>query len=131
MASQRPIRGNRPRVMRIRTLLPAALVLAAPLAAIACTGGSGPPAAPADDAELVLGRTVYAGNCAPCHGPNGGGGVGPQLSGGRLLANVPDPADEVAIVINGRKQMPAFNQKLTPEQVSAVVRYTREVIARQ
>ncbi len=133
MASQRPVRGTRSRMtMSIRTILPTAvLVLTAPLVALACADGGGAPAAPADDPELVAGRAVYAGNCLPCHGPTGGGGVGPQLNDGRLLANVPDPAEQARIVTEGRKQMPAFGQKLTPDQVAAVVRYTREVVARQ
>ena len=32
------------------------------------------------DEELVLGLTVYRERCARCHGPNGGGGLGPGLA---------------------------------------------------
>ena len=41
----------------------------------------------------------------------------------------PDPADQVAVVTNGRGGMPAFGDKLTEEEIAAVVEYTRTVLA--
>ena len=37
----------------------------------------------------------------------------------------PDPADEIAVVANGRGSMPSFADSLTEEQIAAVVEYTR------
>ena len=37
----------------------------------------------------------------------------------------PTPADEIAVVANGRGSMPVFADSLTAEQIAAVVEYTR------
>ncbi|MDH4076414.1 MAG: cytochrome c [Acidimicrobiia bacterium] len=123
MATLGPIRAARFRAVFL-------LALAWPLLAAAC-GGADVPQVPADDAQLVTGRMVYANNCAPCHGANGGGGVGAKLNGGKLVEQIPDPTDQRLLVENGRNQMPAFSQKLSSEEIAAVVRYTREIINEQ
>ncbi|MDH5289055.1 MAG: cytochrome c [Acidimicrobiia bacterium] len=123
MATLGPIRAARFRPVFL-------LALAWPLLAAAC-GGADVPQVPADDAQLVTGRMVYANNCAPCHGANGGGGVGAKLNGGKLVEQIPDPTDQRLLVENGRNQMPAFSQKLSSEEIAAVVRYTREIINEQ
>jgi mono/diheme cytochrome c family protein len=87
---------------------------------------AGPDGAP--DAELVLGREVYAARCASCHGESGGGGAGPSVRGERIVERYPDIADQIAVVADGRNGMPAFEDVLSPEQIEAVVRYTREVL---
>jgi mono/diheme cytochrome c family protein len=87
------------------------------------------PAAPADDPELVEGRNVYIANCMSCHGTSGGGGRGPKLNDGAVVTRFPDPADQATLIIEGARAMPAFDAKLSPEQIGAVVRYTREVLA--
>jgi cytochrome c6 len=71
------------------------------------------------------GAELFAANCARCHGADGGGGLGPGLSGGRVLTRFPDPADETAFVTRGAGTMPAFGRILTPEQIRQVVDYTR------
>lgn len=91
-----------------------------------------PPAAPAAVVEAaggVDGATVFADNCAGCHGGDGTGGIGPRLAGGRVVAQFPDPADQIAVVTNGRGGMPAWGGKLTDEEIAAVVEYTRTVLA--
>ena len=90
------------------------------------------PAAPAAAVEAaggVDGATVFGDNCATCHGGDGSGGIGPRLAGGRVVTVYPDPADQIAVVTNGRAGMPAFGQKLTEEEIAAVVEYTRTVLA--
>lgn len=93
---------------------------------------------------LSFGAQVYSSNCATCHGATGGGGVGPQLSGGSVLQTFSDPADQIAWVqkgsagtqadgastygdtnkpINGG--MPGWEGTLTPEELNAVVYYER------
>jgi mono/diheme cytochrome c family protein len=70
------------------------------------------------------GATVFAANCARCHGSDGGGGLGPQLSGGAVAKDLSE-AEEIAVVTKGRSGMPAFGGDLSPEQIKQVVAYTR------
>jgi len=71
------------------------------------------------------GARVFVANCARCHGTDGGGGLGPRLSGGAVRRDFADSQDEVAFVTNGRDGMPAFGHTLSPEQIRQVVDYTR------
>ena len=87
-----------------------------------------PIAAPSDDPELVEGQQVYASQCASCHGVQGEGGRGNQLSEGRVLTAYPNASDQLELVVNGSGQMPAYGKRLSEEQLAAVTRYTREVI---
>lgn len=80
------------------------------------------------DAQLVEGRNVWQARCATCHGPDGGGGTGPRLNEGRVLERFADPADQVAIIENGKGNMPSFSSVLTEEEIEAVIRYTREIL---
>ena len=70
------------------------------------------------------GKATYAANCAACHGPAGGGVIGPNLTddhwihGGSLSQIRTTVADGVL-----DKGMPAWNKLLTPEQVNNVVAY--------
>jgi mono/diheme cytochrome c family protein len=77
------------------------------------------------DGEATTGLQIFAANCAGCHGTDGGGGIGPQLSDGAVVEAYPDPAAEVAVVTDGSGTMPSFGDDLTPEQIAAVVEYTR------
>lgn len=81
------------------------------------------------DPVLREGRDIYTGQCARCHGLDGGGGRGKPLNGGRLLEDVPTLEAQMAIVSDGQDDMPAFGGRLTAEQIEAVSRYTREIIA--
>lgn len=118
---------NRMGSRRRRGLL-AAFALAAPLlvAAIltACVGEV--PEVSSADPVLVLGREVYSRNCVGCHGASGQGGTGSKLNEGAVAEKYPDPANQVAVIANGRNQMPAFTGKLSDEEIEAVVRFTRE-----
>ena len=90
------------------------------------------PAAPAEAVEAaggIDGAAVFADNCAACHGGDGSGGIGPRLAGGRVVTVYPDPADQIAVVTTGRGGMPAFGDKLTDDEIAAVVDYTRTVLA--
>jgi mono/diheme cytochrome c family protein len=80
------------------------------------------------DPVLALGRDVYGDNCARCHGDAGGGGAGPKLSDGKVVEHFPDPAAQAEVIRKGRGAMPAWDSKLTPDEIDAVVRYTREVL---
>lgn len=96
------------------TVVLAAAALAA--TTVACSGSE-------EKAEPTTGAEVYRAVCATCHGRDGAGFVGPSLSG--VAARYPNVADQVAVVTNGGRQMPAFGAQLTPEQIQRVVDYTR------
>jgi cytochrome c oxidase subunit 2 len=75
----------------------------------------------AEGAEL--GAEMWAGVCAKCHGPDGEGGIGPQLAGSATLAD----ADAIEqIVRNGRGEMPAVGADWTDEQLDALTTYLQE-----
>lgn len=82
------------------------------------------------DPQLVLGREVYGQQCTRCHGTAGGGGRGPKLSEGRVVERYADVTDQFDVVANGRRGglMPAFSGVLGPDEIDAVLRYTREVL---
>ena len=92
----------------------------------ACSSPSSP-AAPIDDPVLAEGQKIYTQNCASCHGASGGGGYGKKLAG-VVATNYPNIDDQIALIANGKGGMPAFGKKLSPEQLTAVARYTREVL---
>jgi mono/diheme cytochrome c family protein len=72
------------------------------------------------------GAVIFADNCARCHGADGGGGVGPQLSDGAVVEAFPDIADQIAVITDGRGGMPSFGDALDPDEIEAVAVYTRE-----
>jgi mono/diheme cytochrome c family protein len=88
------------------------------------TGGGGGGGGGGGD-EASSGAEIYAANCATCHGSDGGGGTGPQLSDGAVVEAYPDPVDEAIVVNDGMNNMPGFEGRLTPEEIAAVVEFTR------
>lgn len=91
-----------------------------------------PPAASPDAvaaAAGIDGAALFGQRCASCHGGDGSGGLGPRLAGGRVVAQFPDPQDQVDVVINGRGGMPGFGGRLTDEEIAAIVAYTRSTLA--
>lgn len=68
----------------------------------------------------TLGKTVFAGNCAGCHGAEGQGGVGPKLAGDGKL--VKDPVYVHTMITKGKGGMPAQSQ-LKENEVYAVANY--------
>ena len=105
---------------------------------------------PERDSEIIaLGREVYddVGGCAGCHGAEGGGGVGPALRDGQVMATFSSWEDHVIWVINGSPAdpgtlygddgdvslgaangMPSFGDDLSAEEILAVVYYERVVL---
>ncbi len=80
------------------------------------------PPPPTTTADLANGQEVYISTCSPCHGEKGEGGHG----GGPALASASNEAAVVALVTEGRNQMPAFGSSLTPEQIRDVSAYVAE-----
>jgi mono/diheme cytochrome c family protein len=115
----------------VRRVLPV-IVAVSLLFAGACAPSTAPevPAGPDGrvDEVLVQGRDLHLRRCASCHGAAGGGGRGPAFDE-RLLERYPTIEDHVELVANGRGGMPAFADALDEDELVAVVRYSREVLA--
>lgn len=90
-----------------------------------------------DPAVMELGRTVYAAQCAVCHGGEGKGQAPayPPLAGNRSITML-SPVNSIRMVLNGGYApgtyknprpygMPPFNHILNDDQVAAVVTYVR------
>ncbi len=114
---------------RGRSVLVALAILLLVALASCTAGGAQVPEVTNGDTVLIEGRELYIRNCAQCHGAAGDGGRGPQLSDGRVFDRFPDLADQVAMVGEGRNNMPAFDGKFSEDQLVAVVRFTREVLS--
>lgn len=81
------------------------------------------------------GQTVYAQNCATCHGNSLEGGIGAVLNPIDKLPGVPnslDPTFLIGIITNGRTpqpgdpkqaQMPAWQGKLSDQEIKDVAAY--------
>lgn len=96
--------------------------------AIAAGCACGPEAVKPSDPVLAKGYDVYKARCASCHGPNGEGLAGPKLGGGQAARRYPDIAAQETVIREGitNKGMPAFGDKLSADDVTAVARYERE-----
>ena len=93
------------------------------------------PAAPAATATadpLAGARANFTKNCEPCHGPNAEGGLVkvdnkqikvPSLKAGHAIKH----SDEqlAKMITNGQEEMPAFKDKLKPEEITELVRFIR------
>jgi mono/diheme cytochrome c family protein len=89
--------------------------------------GEGAPTGTIDPAQAERGTAIYAESCDGCHGPSGEGGFGPQLAGGAVVESFPDPADQIALVTEGRGSMPGYADEYSEEDIAAVVAYTRSL----
>jgi mono/diheme cytochrome c family protein len=76
-------------------------------------------------AAVVDGEAIYDSACASCHGGKGQGAVGPKLNGGAVTREFRDADAELIVVRDGRSGMPSFEGRLSPEQLQAVVEFTR------
>ena len=82
---------------------------------------SAPPGTPGGGDATVQastdGASLYRQYCASCHGPDGGGGVGPRLAGNR---NAGRPANVESLIRFGRGTMPGFAGQLSDAQVETL-----------
>ncbi|MGI8807601.1 MAG: c-type cytochrome [Acidimicrobiales bacterium] len=125
-------------------MMPVLLIL--PFWAMVYMGAFAEPKGPAGPRT---GPQIYvSAGCGSCHGPTGGGGVGPRLAGGESKLTFANVEDMLVWVAEGsapkRGQpygdpgrpggprpaasggMPAFKGQLTPEEINTVVLYVRE-----
>ncbi len=78
------------------------------------------------------GESLFKGKCAMCHGPDGAG----KTTMGTAL-KIPDlhsadvqklsDAELTQIVTKGKNKMPAYEAKLSKEQITQVVEYIRDL----
>lgn len=74
------------------------------------------------DQLVSQGRTVYATNCAACHGPAGQGAQGPGFVDNEAVGD----AEYLArTIIHGFGYMPPFGDELNDGQIAAVASYLR------
>jgi cytochrome c oxidase subunit 2 len=76
---------------------------------------------------LAKGESVYAGNCAACHGPTGAGipGAFPAITNSPIATG--DAAEHTNVVMNGRSgtAMAAYKTQLSDVDLAAVITFER------
>jgi cytochrome c oxidase subunit II len=77
-------------------------------------------------ARTDLGRETFAGACAPCHGLNGEGLIGPPLAGNATLA---DREQLERLLENGKNAMPPVGRGWDDHQTDALVAYVQQEFA--
>jgi cytochrome c550 len=125
------------------TLLVLACVLLG-LFAMACTETTAPTNSAAPTAATAAGTPVdqfaaarqnYKKNCESCHGENHEGGLVkvegkqvkvPSLKAARAIKHTDDQL--VKMLTNGEEAMPAFKDKLKPEEITDMVKFLRKEI---
>jgi len=81
---------------------------------------------PVSAALLARGRERFGIYCAPCHGLNGEGLIGPTLQGNSTLA---DRARLKLLLENGKGQMPPVGKDWTPHELAELTAYLKEKFA--
>jgi mono/diheme cytochrome c family protein len=85
------------------------------------------------------GERVYRSKCKSCHGAKGEG-INPVLAKKRkldpetlLLKPMEEKTDEEVrkLIVDGKDKMPGFGEKLSAEQIDAVVDYCRILVPRK
>jgi mono/diheme cytochrome c family protein len=99
------------------------------------TPSSAAPAASASVDEFATARANYTKNCEGCHGPNAEGGLVkvdnkqikvPSLKADHAIKHT--DAQLTKMITNGEEDMPAFKDKMKPEEIAEMVRYIRKNI---
>lgn len=77
-----------------------------------------------DPATLAQGKDVFTSTCAPCHKPDGGGNIGPNLTDSYWIHGA-KPTDVYRVVNEGvaAKGMPTWGPVLGEQRLEAVVAY--------
>jgi mono/diheme cytochrome c family protein len=70
------------------------------------------------EGDATAGETLFADNCASCHGADATGGSGPDLSFGL------GDEDEVETILNGEEDMPAFADTLSDQDIADIIAWT-------
>jgi cbb3-type cytochrome c oxidase subunit III len=81
-------------------------------------------AAAGSPVSVQVGASIFAQNCAACHGARGAGGIGPALAGNPHV-NVADPTMMLDTIVRGRNQMPSWRGQLAASDIAAVATFVR------
>jgi cbb3-type cytochrome c oxidase subunit III len=93
-------------------------------------GNNAPPvteqevAAAGSPVSFQVGVSIFAKNCAACHGANGTGGIGPALAGNPHV-NIANPTMMLTTIVQGRNQMPSWRGQLSASDIAAVATFVR------
>ena len=101
----------------------AGLTLACIAAIVTLANPAAPPVSAKADRKLEGAEIFASSGCTHCHGPDGQGtDNGPSLRNVRKRLK---PAQIHNQIINGGKQMPAFGDTLTTDQVQSLIAFLR------
>jgi cytochrome c oxidase cbb3-type subunit 3 len=81
-----------------------------------------------DPAVLDVGASRFAKSCAPCHGPQAQGLIGPNLTDDRWIHG--GSVEQIFQTINKgwpAKGMPPWGRAVKPEELAALVSYVRSL----
>jgi cytochrome c oxidase subunit 2 len=70
----------------------------------------------------AVGKEIFTGTCAKCHGLAGQGDIGPKIAGSALLAQ---PQALEALLRQGGKKMPAVGKLWSDDQMKAALAYLK------
>jgi len=73
--------------------------------------------------KLELGKEVFTGVCAKCHGLAGQGDIGPNIASNQLLGNATGLS---TIIRQGVGKMPAVGDDWPQSQVDATIAYLKQ-----
>ena len=74
--------------------------------------------------SVQVGGSIYAKNCAACHGAAGTGGIGPALAGNPHV-NIDSPTNMLTTILQGQGLMPSWRGQLSAGDIAAVATYVR------
>ena len=88
------------------------------------TSASEPTLPPSSDLD---GQGLFASQCSSCHGTDLEGDVGPALDRGSEASELSDRRMTLAILEGSADKMPAFEGRLTSEQIDQIIEYVRDI----
>lgn len=82
-----------------------------------------------ESSRIEAGKLIYVAKCAACHGPDGGGLIGPNLTDRFWIHGKGTPNDIMKVVTEGvpAKGMLAWGTLLSPDDLVAVVAYVNSL----
>jgi len=78
--------------------------------------------------RMALGKEIFEGACATCHGLHGEGFIGPALAGNSLVAQA---SNVERVVHEGVNTMPSVGEGWSDAELKALVDYLAKVVAKQ
>jgi cytochrome c oxidase cbb3-type subunit 3 len=83
--------------------------------------------------DLARAKSLFAGKCARCHGPNGRGQTvlgqmlgAPDFTDRKWWRHHDKDAELIKSISNGNGDMPAFGKKLSKTEISLLASYVRQ-----